>query len=626
MISSIRKTILFLIWGFAEMGFAQEPSLRIPAQLDYLDPSSESVSGILGEAIAKSRKGRIRMLPEWNDGELITMFSKAVRSGHDKTDWYGEHAGKWMYTAAIAARQSGDEQLKNVLLKTADYLIATQEDNGYLGTYSANVRITSTEASHVRSWDAWNLSYMTLGLLQINRFYPDPKYINAANKIGELFLATFGEGGEDITLYGTRHGISATVILDPVIELYKTTKDNRYISFAELIVKRMEQREGLKLVSTALHEGDMENVGDGKAYQILWNLTALVKLAEVTGNMDYLNAAKNAWQNIKEYHLSITGGPWGGIGKHKECFNSKFFWNPYGFVETCSTMSWIQLNKELLHVTGEAKYAQEIERAAYNALMGAQYPNGVDWSYHVFSNGSRHIAHFNDCCPSSGAMALEEIASGIYGRRNNGISVNLFAASEVQFILNKNKVKVIQKTSYPFSGNIQLTVSAAKKENFPLYVRIPDWADNANIKVNGEPVTEKSIIPGEFYAIQREWNKEDHVEISFPMELRVVSKTEMAGAPQGGRDIYDVSWIALVQGPIVFATNGLINGKDREKTLQLTGHNLEEYFTLSITSSGMPTYNLKAPDNEGLTLVPYYEAGEGKSGNWRLTWLQNKID
>lgn len=84
-------------------------------------------------------------------------------------------------------------------------------------------------------------------------------------------------------------------------------------------------------------------------------------------------------------------------------------------------MSWIQLNKQLLHLTGEAKYAQEIEKSAYNSLLGARYANGMDWTYHSFTNGSWHVAHFNDCCPSSGIMALEELPSMIYSKKAMGL-------------------------------------------------------------------------------------------------------------------------------------------------------------------------------------------------------------
>ena len=604
--------------------------LEIQPQEKFVDPSEVSVKGILGDAISTSGNGRLLTLPHWHDGELIKMFSRESRNNNDRTDWYGEHAGKWMYSTALAANRTGNEYLKTLLLQTADYLVSTQEEDGYLGSYSSDLRITNKNSkSHGHSWDVWTLSYMTLGLLQVNRFFPGQKYLNAAKKIGELFLKTFGDGSANITDYGTRHGISATIILDPVVELYKITSDKRYLDFAQLIIKEMEEKEGVRLISVALHNQDMENVGDGKAYQIIWNLTAVAKLYEVTGNPDYLKATENAWQNIVDSHLTISGGPWGGIGKHYECFNRKGFWDPYGFIETCSTMSWIQFNKEMLYITGEAKYAQEIERSAYNALLGAQYPDGQNWCYHSFTNGRRHIAHFNDCCPSSGALALEELSPLIYTIKDGGIACNLFSENEATITLvNANPVQINQKTDYPFDGNIQLTVRPSKRAEFPIFIRIPDWANGTAISVNGEPVDAGKIQSGTYFRLDRKWAKENTIEINFPFDLKIHQKIEQATVPQGNSDIYKVDWFALTRGPLVYATNGLINGEDRERVFQLSPQNPETLFKQVASLQGMKgqAYALKIPGKEPLLFVPLYEAGGRSAGTWRLTWVQYNID
>lgn len=609
-------------------GRAQSGVAVVQAKSDFADPREISVKGLLGDALSVSRQGRLRELPRWKNGELIRMFTPEVRDQHDKTDWYGEHAGKWLYTTAMAVRQTGDADLKNLLLATADELVTTQAADGYLGVYSPAIRITNNDAMHNRSWDVWNLTLMTLGMLEVHHYFPNEKYLAAAKKIGELFLQTFGEGKNDITRYGTRYGISATIALDAVVELYKATQDRRYLDFAEGIVRRMEERENVKLVQVALNGGDMETVGDGKAYQLLWNLTGLTKLYEVTGNENYLKAIRNAWENVAEQHLTIAGGPWGGVGKHLECFNRKNFWNPYGFIETCSTMSWIQLNKQLLRLTGEAKYAQALETAAYNALLGAQFPNGRDWCYHSFSNGRRHIAHFNDCCPSSGAMALEELTPVIFSRNGDGVAVNLYTESQGTVALaNKNKVQLSQKTSYPFDGTVTLSVVPEKKQEFPLFIRVPEWAESYTIDINGKPATLAEVKAGAYVTIHRTWKPRDEVKITFPVSMKVHTKVERVGTPQGGPDIYNVTWLALTRGPLVYAASGLIGGTDRERTLGMSAEKLQASLSEVKAPEGFkgPAYEL-AITGEKILFVPYYEADGRASGTWRLTWLQNGID
>jgi DUF1680 family protein len=597
---------------------------------ELLAPSAVTCSGFLGQAIQTSEQGRLTELPDWNDGELIKMFSIESRERNEKNDWYGEHAGKWLYTAAIAAERTRNEKLKSILLQTAEYLVAAQEDNGYLGTYSPERRITNKNATtHGTSWDVWNLSYMVLGLLEVNKYFPDVKYREAALKIGELFLKTFGEGKADITGYGTRKGMSATILLEPIVELFNLTGDNRYLDFAKWIIRKMEEKEGFRIVSESLKKADSENIGDGKAYQIMWNYAAIAKLYQVTKNSDYLKAVENGWQNISGFHLTESGGPWGGIGKHLECFNRRGYWSPYGFVETCSIMAWIQMNRELFRITGHAKYAQAIERAVYNALMGARFPNGTDWCYHSFSNGSRHLAHFNDCCPSSGALTLEELPQLIYSKRENGIACNLYSASEASvWLQDAGMVRIVQETGYPFDGQIRISVFPEKQSEFPLFVRIPDWASSAEIHINGKPFDTAGLNSGKYFTVRQKWNTGDRIEIEFPIEIEVSLKKEYTNAPQGGKAIYATEWFSLSRGPLVYACNGLIYGADREKTFRLPESNRESFFTPVSVPEGFhgPAYEFKIPGHVPLLFLPYYEAGGRTPGSWRLTWLQNKVE
>lgn len=605
--------------------------LKIQPKAVFLDPEAVNIKGFLGDAIKISEQGRLLSLPGWNNEQLIKIFSPESRMKSTTNDWYGEHAGKWLYSTALAVNRTSDERLKSLLFKTADYLVSTQEKDGYLGTYSSDRRITNLDnKSFNTSWDVWNLSYMVLGLLEVNRYFPNDSYLSSARKIGELFLQTFGEGKQNITRYGSHMGLSATVILDPVVELYRATGDKRYLDLANHVISLMEEREETHIVSDMLANKDVSIVGDGKAYQLCWNLTAVAKLYLLTGNEDYLRTVENAWTNIKDFHLTVTGGPWGGIGGHIECFNTNGFWSPYGFIETCSTMSWIQFSREMLHITGEAKYAQEIERSAYNALAGAQYPNGIDWCYHTFTNGRTHTARFIDCCPSSGALALEELSPVIYSLRGEGIACNIYTKSEASLNLpGSNQVKIIQETDYPFEGKVNITVFPEKKVSFPLYIRIPDWARSSMILVNGQPADTSNMQKGGYLTINRIWVKGDEIKINFPFELTVIHKVENSNTPRTGFDpISRIQWFSLQNGPLVYSVNGLIGGKDREGTFPIPQNKPETCFVRVTGQEGIQgqAYELRIPDHKPMLFLPYFEAARRTTNTWRLTWIQKRVE
>lgn len=597
---------------------------------EFLLPSAVNVGGLLGNEIISCEEGRLSLLPSWNDSRLIKMFNPEIRAKNKTGDWYGEHAGKWLYTTAIAAQRSGNVKLKMLLINTADELMSYQETDGYLGNYSLDQRITSkNDKFHPTSWDVWTLTYMTLGFLEVNKYFPNEKYLETAKKIGELFLNTFGKDRADITNYGTRYGLSSTIVLESVVELYKATGDKRYLDFGNYVLERLNQRDGLRLVPMMLAKKDLEFVGDGKIYQNIWNLYAIAKFYEISPIPEYMTALENAWQNIYSFHLTPAGGPWGGIGKHKECFNSKSFFSPYGYVETCSIMSWIQFNKQMLHLTGNARYANELEKAAYNALLGAKYSNGIDWCYHSFSNGRYHKAKFDDCCPSSGSLALEELSSIMYSLRESGIACNLYTQNEANIVLpSSESLRIVQKTDYPFEGNIQISVFPDKSIDFPLFVRIPDWAQTAIIKVNGEKVDDCNINTGTYLKINRLWKTGDVVDIQFPYNLKIIFKKENSDAPQDGGNIYRIDWFALTQGPLVYALDGLIFGSEREEIITLPDIDPQTAFLKIPTSVGKQgyIYELKTSVKKPLIFVPFYNCGERKEGAWRLTWLQKSIN
>lgn len=474
----------------------------------------------------------------------------------------------------------------------------------------------------VKTWDVWVHTYMMLGLLELNRYYPNEKYLTAAKKIGDLCVRTFTNGDKRITEMSNHFGLSATILLEPMVELYRTTGDKRYLDFGTLIVEQMEAKPELQVIKRNLQGADAAAIVTGKVYQLLWNYVAIAKLYEFTANPDYLKAIKHGWQNVRDHHLTLDGGPWGGIARHTETFNEKGYFSPYGFVETCSTMAWIHLNRELLRITGEAKYAEEIEKTAYNALLGAMDPNGEDWCYFIFPNGKRTNTFDWACCKSSGALALEELAPLVYSKMEDGLSVNLYTASASLINLSSvGEIKLTQQTDYPTGHQIKLTVDPVKMKAavFPLFVRIPSWAKEATIKVNEASVREK-ITPDSYLKLMREWKAGDQVVLDFPMKLHVHQKSNTTY--EKTTEVVKLDYIAFTRGPLAYAT-GLIDGYKREDTLLVPREKPESLFTSITAPIGIngPAFKLALPDRAPIVFVPYYEAGGRADGMWRLTWM-----
>jgi DUF1680 family protein len=620
---------------------------RHASALQFAPAGAVRLHGILGEALEANHRGRLANFIVDETSPAIALFAPAHAHANHAGDWYGEHAGKWLYAASKAAARTGDAILSDRVRRVADYLVGLQDADGYLGNYAPERRFMRRQppkpvswdgAPSVRTWDIWTHSYLILGFLEAHRLLGTDRYLEAASRIGDLCWRTLASGAIDITDLGNHHGMSATVLMDPAMELHFATGEQRYLDLAGLVLEQADRNPRLALLTQALAGADASEIATGKAYQLLWNVVGLAKLHRANGDAALLRAAVSVWRSVRDHHLTLGGGPWGGVGQRsREVFNPATVFSPYGFVETCSTLAWMQLNRELLAITGEAVYAQEIERSAYNDLLGAQAPDGEDWCYYSFPNGRRIHTTYWRCCKSSGAMALEELPSIAYATTAEGVQINLLGPSEAELqVRGAGIVRLKQRTEYPFDGEVSIVVAPERSATFTVSVRIPQWAAGAAIRVNGTSSPLPNPPPwngggqggGAFVPIHREWHDGDVITLSLPMRpeahFRAHSNTQESRAPDDSpvrQEVLHFDYVAITRGPLVYAT-GLIDGYKIEETLRVPAPTEVAWLeTLPASGAAGPDVRMAPLGRPALVFSPYYRAGGRRDRTWRLTWM-----
>ena len=151
-----------------------------------------------------------------------------------------------------------------------------------------------------------------------------------------------------------------------------------------------------------------------------------------------------------------------------------------------NTGKWFVINGILLELTGNAKYAEELEKLMYTGL------------------------------PGDSLQVTNWLAPYIYTKYVDHIHVNLFTPSEINYEHSLHgKVRIWQETDYTKSGNLQIHFSMEKKRYIELFVRIPDWAEGATVVVHN---VKYLTHPNEYCKIAKEWQEGDVVHIHFPME------------------------------------------------------------------------------------------------------------
>jgi len=499
----------------------------------WMSPRAVKLGGLLGHRFAANERNRLLPLSE-------EVLLSGFRNRPGAQAWIGEHVGKWLHAAVLTWANTGNPELKAKIDRVVRELIATQEPDGYLGTYDFSTRWSMGQE---RGWDVWVHKYVLIGLLTYHAYTGNAEALKAAKRAADLILRTFGtgEGQLDLMERSTHMGMASSSLLQPMVWLYQATGDKRYLDFCRYIVWAWEHSpHGPKLLGSLLTHGDVHKTANGKAYEMMSCLVGGLELfcvlrEEGHGELGQglLLAAKRALDDIVAHHLYITGGT--SLSEH---FQPDFYLPNEGAVsETCATVTLLQLTLELFRLTGEARYMDIAERIVFNHLFAAQHPSGDRWCYFTPLVGMKQYRSDINCCASSGPRAVALLPTFVYTHDGDGgIRVNLYGQSELR--LPERGLRLVQETAYPYDETVILRFHLDKPSEFPLRLRVPDWCEEAAIFVNGKVVRAN----GGYWELRRQWRDGDVVRMEMPMKLRVVLGTH----PNEGK-------LALLLGPLVLA-------------------------------------------------------------------------
>jgi len=191
--------------------------------------------------------------------------------------------------------------LRAKLDRTVTELVKCQLEDGYLGTYAEKDRWTE--------WDVWAHKYNLIGLISYMRYTGNMEPLSCCRRMGDLLCRTFGDasGKRDIIKAGEHVGLAPTSVLEPMVLLYRLTGEPRYRDFCKYILRAWEQPNGPKVISTLLTAKRVDKVGNGKAYEMLSCLNGALEYYRTIGDRQILQACLNAWQDIVDHRLYITG-------------------------------------------------------------------------------------------------------------------------------------------------------------------------------------------------------------------------------------------------------------------------------------------------------------------------------
>ncbi|WP_336855516.1 glycoside hydrolase family 127 protein [Sinomonas albida] len=450
--------------------------------------------------------------------------------------------------------RTGEAPWSDYLAEVGRLLDKVQEPDGYLNTWvqgnESESRWTRLEWSH----ELYTAGHLLQAAVAIARSTGDTIIPAAALRVADLIVETFGEGGLDMV---DGHPEVETAL----VELYRLTGEKKYLDAAnrqlELRGRGLlpEDRFGSQYFQDHLPIREAAHEATGHAVRQIYLAAGIVDVYLENGDKSLLEAAESLWHSVFGHKAYLTGA----LGsRHRD----EAFGDPYelpsdrAYAETCASIASFHWNWRLLLATGNGKYAEEMERALYNAIAVSTSEAGTSFFYsnplqlRTGHDGSTEDApserlpwYACACCPPNLARLVASLHSYVASQDAEGVQLHLYGDGELRFDSSSAGIATLRtETRYPWDEQVNVSVEAGPGE-WTLALRIPAWCQDASVLVDGAAVSARPDASG-YVRIRRNWEGTTTVSLQLPMPARIVSANPRIDAVRGA--------VALAKGPVIY--------------------------------------------------------------------------
>ncbi len=450
-----------------------------------------------------------------------------------------------------------EEYLDSLIYKIA----RAQEEDGYLYTYRTIMGDGSHEwigdsrweKTHILSHELYNLGHMMEAAVAHYQATGKKAFLDVAVRAANLVVNDFGWG--KIENYPGHQEIEMGLV-----KLYRVTGEKRYLDLAKFFLD--VRGPGGEEYNQAHRKVTDQSEAVGHAVRACYMYSGMADIAALYNDTSYMAALDRIWEDVVHRKIYVTGGI--GATGGNEGFGSPYdLPNMTAYCETCASIANVFWNYRMFLHHGEAKYLDVLERTLYNALLSGVslsgdlffYPNPLE------SEGQHKRSPWFGCacCPSNISRFIPSLPGYLYATAPGSLYVNLYASSTATVDVDGKEIKVVQETGFPWEGKVVLILEPETMQRFTLRLRIPGWAreeaipgdlyrftnplkENIQLTLNGEEIPVD--IQNGYLALEKEWKSGDRLELSLPMEVRIIRADERVEA--------DRNRIAIQRGPLVY--------------------------------------------------------------------------
>jgi len=525
LIDSSKTKLRFVPIGAVEMkdGFWKARMDRnhergIPRLLEHLDSHGviEAFKIVSGRATGKPRG------PYFRDSDLY----------------------KWMEGAALALQSYDDPKLKSTLDEVIDDVVAAQKDDGYLNTFFAgelaDQRFRNLPVEH----ELYCAGHLFQAAVAHYRATGEDKLLACACRYADYLAGYFG--------HDKHQGVDGHPEIEmALVEMYRATGKRSYLDLAEYFLSQWKFK-------------DKQGV-DGHAVRAMYLCCAGVDYYAETGDKEYGAAVERLWNDLTLRKMYVTGG----VGSY---YAGEMIGWPYdlpnerAYAETCAAIASAMFSYRMLGLTGDSKYADEMERAFYNGVISGVSLDGVSYFYMnplaCYREYQRQEWFGCTCCPTNMVRTLAALPGYMYSTSDEGVWVHLFDNSEVSWKLADGTPFTLNvETNYPWDGKVEITVGLDAPKEFTLFVRMPNWS----------PGTEDgSDVENGYLKLRSVWQPGDKVEVNMQLPVRLIGSDPRVQS--------NIGQVAVQRGPIIYCAESVDNPGVPIRDLNLAAGEFEEAF------------------------------------------------
>jgi hypothetical protein len=431
---------------------------------------------------------------------------------------------------------------------TIELLARVQRPDGYLNSYvqaSGEPRYHNLASSHEMYCDGHFLQ----AAIALARGAGDQDAMDIAIRLADHLVKDFA---------GQARGLDGHPIVETaLVELYRETGTTAY---RDLAAQFVEQRgrglagdSGFGRRYLQDHLPVRERTTEvGHAVRALYLEAGVTDVATETQDTELLNGSIVRWADMVATKTSLTGG--NGSRHEGESFGDHFELPPdRAYNETCASIASFQWSWRLLLATGEAKYADHMERILYNGFAAAISTDGMRFFY--VNPLQRRVDHYEKddpgrrrewfkcaCCPPNIMRTLASLHHYLATSNDDTLTVHQYATATIAGA----GLTVEVDTSYPWDGLVRLRVTAAAGGAREIALRVPAWSAAAGLAADDQDESAERVrVPRDRYLrLRRAWRPGDEVRLHLDVTPRWTRPDPRVDALRG--------CVAIERGPLVY--------------------------------------------------------------------------